>query len=51
MRNMQQLLEWFASGKINPVISDRVPLSGAATAMMRMANRQIVGKVVILPEA
>jgi len=50
LRNMQQLLEWFANGKISPVISDRVPLSGAAGAMMRMANRQIMGKVVVLPE-
>ncbi|MFA7281063.1 MAG: NADPH:quinone oxidoreductase family protein [Sterolibacterium sp.] len=51
LNNMQQLLEWFASGKIKPVISDRVPLNGAAGAMMRMANRQILGKVVVLPEA
>jgi len=51
LRNMQQLLKWFASGKINPVVSDRIPLSGAAAAMQRMANRQIVGKLVVLPEA
>ncbi len=50
-RNVKQLVEWLAAGKVNPVISERVPLSEAAAAMKRMANRQVKGKVVILPEA
>jgi len=49
--NARQLVDWFASGVIRPVISEQVPLDGAADAMRRMANRQIQGKVVILPEA
>ena len=50
-RNTGQLVDWFASGVVRPVIRERVPLDGAADAMRRMANRQIQGKVVILPEA
>jgi len=50
-RNTRQLVDWFASGVVRPVIRERVPLDGAADAMRRMANRQIRGKVVILPEA
>jgi len=44
-------MEWFASGKVRPSISERVPLSEAAAAMRRMVHRQVKGKVVILPEA
>ena len=49
--NVKQLLEWFAAGKVKPVISERVPLSGATAAMARLASRQVMGKVVVLPEA
>ena len=50
-RNVKQLVEWLAAGKVNPVISERVPLSEAAAAMKRMINRQVKGKIVVLPEA
>jgi NADPH2:quinone reductase len=50
-RNVKQLVEWLAAGKVNPVISERVPLSEAAAAMKRMITRQVKGKIVVLPEA
>jgi NADPH2:quinone reductase len=50
-RNVGQLLEWFAAGRIKPQISERVPLSGAVAAMQRMTRREVVGKVVVLPGA
>lgn len=50
-RNVRQLVDWFASGAVRPVISERLPLDGAIGAMRRMADRQLKGKVVILPEA
>ncbi|KVC58030.1 NADPH:quinone oxidoreductase family protein [Burkholderia stagnalis] len=49
--NMRLLAEWFAAGKVRPMITERVPLAGAADAIARMANRQVKGKVVILPDA
>jgi len=49
-RNVKQLVEWLAAGKVNPVISERVPLSEAAAAMKRMFNRQVKGKIVVLPK-
>ena len=49
--NVKQLLAWFAEGKVKPVISERVPLSGATAAMARLASRQVMGKVVVMPEA
>jgi NADPH2:quinone reductase len=51
VRNVAQILEWHAAGRIRPLISERVPLSRAAAAMGRMMHRQVVGKVIILPEA
>lgn len=50
-RNARQLADWFDAGAVRPVISERVPLEGAADAMRRMAERQLKGKVVVLPEA
>jgi NADPH2:quinone reductase len=49
--NMRLLGEWFAAGKVKPVITERVPLSGARDAIGRMANRQVKGKIVIHPAA
>jgi NADPH2:quinone reductase len=51
VRNVGQLLEWFAAGKVKPQISERVGLAGAVEAMQRMTKREIVGKVVVLPAA
>jgi NADPH2:quinone reductase len=49
--NVARLMEWFAAGKVNPVVSERVPLGEAAAAMSRMAARGVLGKVVVLPHA
>ncbi|KJS31454.1 MAG: NADPH:quinone oxidoreductase [Desulfatitalea sp. BRH_c12] len=46
-RNMAQLAQWFAEGKIKPLISDMISLSGVPEAMRRLMARQVKGKVVI----
>jgi NADPH2:quinone reductase len=51
LANMQQLAAWFAEGRIRPVISERVGLEGARDAIVRMAARQVKGKVVVHPHA
>jgi len=50
VRNMKQLMAWFAEGKVRPVVSERFPLARAPEAMRRLLDRQVKGKVVILPE-
>jgi NADPH2:quinone reductase len=50
LANMKQLGEWFAGGKVRPVISERIPLAEAAAAIKRLADRQAMGKLVVLPE-
>ncbi len=49
LANLHDLAAWFAQGKIKPVISETVGLDGAADAIKRIANRQVKGKVVIVP--
>ncbi len=50
VRNMKQLMAWFAEKKINPVVSERFPLARAQDAMRRLLERQAKGKLVVLPE-
>jgi len=47
--DMRQLEHWFLAGKLRPVVTERVPLSGAAAAMGRLAARRAMGKIVVLP--
>jgi NADPH2:quinone reductase len=49
-RNFQRLVGWIAEGRIRPLVSARVGLEGAIGALQRMAHREVVGKVVVLPE-
>lgn len=48
--DMEQLLEWFACGRIRPPVTERVTLEGAADAMARLAGRQAMGKLVVLTQ-
>ena len=50
-RNIKQLIQWIAEGKIKPLVSEHVSLHDAPAAMKRLTNREVKGKVVILPEA
>ena len=45
--SMQRLAAWYAEGKLKPHISGRYPLEGAASALTKMANREVTGKVVL----
>jgi len=40
---------WFAEGKIKPAVSERVSLEEAPAAMLRLLQRKVKGKVVIVP--
>jgi len=45
--SMERLSRWYAEGRLKPHISGRFPLEQAADALTRMANREVVGKVVL----
>jgi NADPH2:quinone reductase len=45
--SIQRLGRWYADGKLKPHISATFPLERAADALTKMANREVVGKVVL----
>lgn len=49
-RNFERLVVWIAEGRLRPLVSERVGLADAAGALQRMTRREVVGKVVVLPE-
>ena len=49
--NMAQLGRWFAEGRLQVRITDRVPLARAVEAIERLAGRQAMGKLLVLPGA
>lgn len=49
LANLQQLNDWFAAGVIRPVVSESFPLANAKEAIAKIANRQVKGKIVVLP--
>ncbi|WEK31203.1 MAG: NADPH:quinone oxidoreductase family protein [Candidatus Pseudomonas phytovorans] len=47
--NFKQLFAWHAEGKLKPLVSQTYPLAEAGAAIERLAQRQAVGKLVVLP--
>jgi len=47
--NMAELIGWYTSGKIRPVIEGRYPLSTAADVLARVLGRGATGKIVLVP--
>lgn len=47
--NMQELMGWYRSGQIKPLIEGRYPLDEAAQVLERILNRGAVGKLVLAP--
>ncbi|MEU1026266.1 zinc-binding dehydrogenase, partial [Streptomyces sp. NPDC005904] len=45
----QELTELAAKGAIRPLVSERVPMSGAAAAVQRVADGLTTGRVTVLP--
>ena len=49
-RDMAQLGEWFTQGKIKPLVHQSMRLSQLHEAYARMNQRQVIGKLVLLPD-
>ena len=45
----QQMVGWIGEGKLRPYVSARYPLEDTARALREMAERRVVGKIVITP--
>src|SRR5439155_8070248 len=49
-RNVGELMDMHATGKLRPYISERFPLARAGEAIALLANRKAMGKVVVTME-
>jgi NADPH2:quinone reductase len=45
---LEQLVRWYAEGRVKPVIDQRLPMSEIAQAYERMSKRQVVGKLLLV---
>ncbi|MFJ5223187.1 NADPH:quinone oxidoreductase family protein [Streptomyces sp. NPDC088400] len=50
LRCHEELTELAARGAVKPLISERVPMTGAADAVQRVADGTTTGRVVVLPQ-
>ena len=50
-RDQAELAELLASGRVRPHVGNRYPLSQSAAAMTELAERQALGKILVLPGA
>jgi len=48
-RSVDELLEWYAAGKLKPCISHRLPLEKSVEAIRLLTDRKAYGKVVVVP--
>lgn len=48
-QHLQELLTWFQEGRLRPRISATYPLERAAEALNEMMNRNVKGKIVLIP--
>lgn len=47
--NMADLAQWIREGKVKPAITERIGLAEVPSALKRMAKREVLGKVLVLP--
>jgi NADPH2:quinone reductase len=48
MQGLQQLMQWYGEGKVKPVIDSVLPMTELPRAYARMAQRDVVGKIVMV---
>ncbi|MGE3308249.1 MAG: NADPH:quinone oxidoreductase family protein [Rhizobiaceae bacterium] len=49
LANMQELIGWYVTGKVKPVIEGVYPLAQAADVLKRVLGRDAVGKLILRP--
>ena len=47
-RDIEQLSQWYAEGKVRPVMDQTLPIADLMAAYARMAARQVIGKLVLM---
>lgn len=49
--NMQELLQWYVEGKVKVVVDQALPLADASTALAKVLNREVKGKMVLVSQS
>jgi len=44
----ERLLDWVGRGDLRPLIDERLPLEGVPQAMAKVANRQSIGRMIVV---
>ena len=50
-RSVEELVRWYAEGKLRPLVSHRLPLARTVEAIRLLTDRKAHGKVVVVPDA
>ena len=50
-RSVEELIEWYRAGKLEPCVTHRLPLEDSVEAIRLLTDRKAHGKVVVMPEA
>jgi NADPH2:quinone reductase len=50
-RSVEELMRWYAEGKLEPCITQRLPLEQSVAAIRLLTDRRAYGKVVVVMEA
>ena len=48
-RSVEELMRWYAEGKLRPLVSHRLPLERSVEAIRLLTDRKAYGKVVVVP--
>lgn len=48
---LTELLTWYAEGRLDPLVSDTLPLAQAVDALQALRDRRVTGKIVLLTNA
>jgi len=46
---VDELLQWYAEGKVRPYVSHRLPLERSVEAIRLLTDRKAHGKVIVVP--
>jgi D-arabinose 1-dehydrogenase-like Zn-dependent alcohol dehydrogenase len=46
---LAEVLAWAAAGRLRPIVADRLPLAAARDAQARLAQKGVVGRIVVRP--
>ncbi|HEX3176481.1 MAG TPA: NADPH:quinone oxidoreductase family protein [Methylomirabilota bacterium] len=49
-RSVDELLAWYAAGRVRPLVTHRLPLSRGTDAIRLLTDRKAHGKIIVVPE-